>query len=230
MTATILSPPPQRTPRRNQGAVIAGTVLGVVAAAVLVVAGLSFYGNSKTDSAGYIATKSDPYTTSSYALATDDLDIDGTGWLVDTGVAGDIRLRADAHNGKPLFVGIARSTDVDAYLRRSEYAEITDVDYDPFHASYRAHAGAEKPAAPAEQDIWVAQTHGAGTQTLNWSVKDGTWSVVVMNADGSAGVDAGVSAGAKIDWLDTLGWSLLGFGVLLGAGGVTMIVLGARRR
>ena len=64
----------------------------------------------------------------------------------------------------------------------------------------------------------------------NWDVQDGTWSVVVMNADGSAGVDAGVSAGAKVDWLGTLGWSLLGAGILLGAGATTLIVLGARRR
>src|SRR3954462_1735076 len=181
MTATMLSPPPPRTPQRNQGAVIAGVVLAVVAAAVLVLAGISFYGNSKTDSAGYLTNKSDPFTTSTHALATDELDVVGSGWLMDTGAVGDIRLRADPRNGKPLFVGIARSADVDAYLRRSQYAEITDVDYDPFHVTYRSHGGTERPATPAEQDIWAAQTHGSGTQTLNWTAKDGTWSVVVMN-------------------------------------------------
>ena len=51
-----------------------------------------------------------------------------------------------------------------------------------------------------------------------------------MNADGSAGVAANVSAGAKIDWLDTLGWSLVGFGVVLAGGGAALIVAGSRRR
>ena len=230
MTALTLSPPPPRAPRRNPGLIVAGAVLAVVATMAFGLAALALWGDSKTDSAGYVSTKSDPFTTSTYALATDDLEIDGAGWLVDHDVFGDIRLRVDSRNGKPVFVGIARTDDVDAYLRQSAYAEVTDVDYDPFHPTYRAHAGGRVPAAPAEQDIWVASTHGPGTQTLNWEVEDGKWSVVVMNADGSRGVDAGVSAGAKIDWLDSIGWWLIGGGALLGAGATALIVAGSRRR
>jgi len=230
MTATTLSPPPTRDPRRNSGAIVAGVVVGALAAIALVLGSLALWGNAKTDSAGYLSTKSDTYKTSTYALATDDLDIDGTGWLVDNDVLGKIRLRAASHDGKPVFLGIARADDAKAYLHSSAYAEVTDVDYSPFKPTYRAHFGSTPPSAPAEQDIWVASTHGPGTQTLNWDVKDGTWSVVVMNADGSPGVDAGVSAGAKIDWLDRGGWSLRGLGVLLGAAATTLIVLGARRR
>jgi len=228
MTATALSPPPPRHQHRNSGAIVAGVVVGVLATIALGLGTLALWGDSKTDSNGYLATKSHTFKTSTSALATDDLDVDGTGWLVDNDAFGKIRLQVDSD--KPVFVGIAKARDVDAYLAHSAYAEVTDVDYDPFEASYRAHFGAARPAAPADQDIWVASTHGSGTQRLNWDVKDGTWSVVVMNADGSAGVDAAVSAGAKIDWLGTLGWSLLGAGILLGAGATTLIVLGARRR
>jgi hypothetical protein len=229
-TATLLTPTPTRPPSRSTGQIAAGAVLAILAAIAFTLGGLAMWGDSKTDSAGYLSTKSDPFITSSHAIATDDLEIDGTGWLVDHSVLGDVRLRADSRNGKPVFVGIARTDDVDAYLRQTSYAELTDIDTSPFKATYRDHAGGRVSGAPADQGIWAASTHGAGTQTLNWKVQDGKWSVVVMNADGSRGVDASVSAAAKIDWLDTVGWALIGGGVLLAAGGAALIVSGSRRR
>jgi hypothetical protein len=59
-------------------------------------------------------------------------------------------------------------------------------------------------------------------------VNDGDWSVVVMNADGSRGVAADVSAGAKIPFLDELGWSAIGGGGALLIGALALIVLGVR--
>jgi hypothetical protein len=230
MSTATLSPPPTRPPRRSTAQIAVGAVLSLAAAVTLTLGGLALWGDSKTDSAGYVSTKSDPFTTSSHAIATDDLEIDGAGWLVDHDVLGKVRLRADSRNGKPVFIGIARTRDVDDYLSGTAYAQLTDVDYSPFDPTYRDHAGAGAPGVPSRQGIWVASTHGPGTQTLNWDVEDGRWSVVVMNADGSRGVDAGVSAAAKIDWLDTAGWALLGAGVLLGAGAAALIVAGSRRR
>ena len=55
---------------------------------------------------------------------------------------------------------------------------------------------------------------GDSRTLLTWDIADGDWSVVVMNADGSAGVDARVSAGAKLPWLTAVGWGTLGAGVL----------------
>jgi len=230
MSTATLTPPPTRPAHRSSAQIGIGIALAIVAAITLTLGALAMWGDSKTDSAGYLSTKSDQFSTSSHAIATDDLEIDGVGWLVDRDVLGDIRLRADARNGKPVFIGIAPTRDVDAYLRGTAYAELTDVDYSPFEPTYRDHAGARAPGVPSRQGIWVAQTHGPGTQTLNWDVKDGTWSVVVMNADGSRGVDAGVSAAAKVDWLDTAGWALLGAGVLLGGAAAALIVAGSRRR
>jgi hypothetical protein len=230
MTTATLTPPPIRPPRRSTAQIGGGIALAVVAAITLTLGALAMWGDSKTDSAGYVSTKTDRFTTSSGAIATDDLEIDGAGWLVDNDVLGKIRLRADSRNGKPVFIGIARSRDVGAYLGGTSYAELTDVDYSPFEPTYRDHVGTRTPGAPADQGIWAASTHGPGTQTLNWDVEDGNWSVVVMNADGSRGVDAGVSAAARITWLDTVGWVLLGSGALLAAGAAALIVAGSRRR
>jgi hypothetical protein len=73
--------------------------------------------------------------------------------------------------------------------------------------------------------------HGTGTQRLDWDVKDGSWSVVVMNADGSRGVDTTISAGAKVPFLGPLGWVSAGGGIvlLLAAGGLLYLGLRAPR-
>ena len=50
---------------------------------------------------------------------------------------------------------------------------------------------------------------------MTWKVRDRDWSVVIMNADGSAGVDAGVRAGADVPFLAPAGWMTGGDLVLL---------------
>jgi hypothetical protein len=107
---------------------------------------------------------------------------------------------------------------------------VTDVSYPSFHASYDFYPGGRRPAAPAAQRFWVASAHGGGRQTVTWSVRRGDWSIVVMNADGTAGVDAGVSAGARLPFLAALGWSAVGGGLLLlvVAGGLMYVGLRSR--
>ena len=97
-----------------------------------------------------------------------------------------------------MFVGIARTSDVDTYLDRSAHATLTDLEVDPFEAELPHHRRRlSGPAAPARQSIWASSASGGGTQTLTWDVEDGDWSVVVMNADGSAGVDTDISVGRR---------------------------------
>ena len=98
----------------------------------------------------------------------------------------------------------------------------------PFDAAYESHEGARTPAAPDGQDIWVATTEGAGRRTLDWDVRDGRWSVVVMNADGSRGVDTEISAGAEVAFLGTAGWISLGAAMVLLLGAGTLVYAGNR--
>ena len=44
----------------------------------------------------------------------------------------------------------------------------------------------------------MAQSSGTGGQTIEWPLREGTWSVVVMTADGSQSVDADVTAGVTV--------------------------------
>ena len=56
-----------------------------------------------------------------------------------------MRLEVSSRNGKPVFVGIARTKDVSAYLRGTAHATVTDFHSDPFRAVYRAEPGAARP-------------------------------------------------------------------------------------
>ena len=82
------------------------------------------------------------------------------------------------------------------------------------------------PTAPIDTDIWVASAHGSGAQTLEWDLQSGQWSVVVMNADGSAGVSVDASAGARASWVLPVGIGLLAGGLLVVAIGGVMVVVG----
>ena len=211
-------------------AVVSGAVAGLVAFSLVVAGAVLLYANGQKDHDGYVSTGSDRFHTRTYALATDDLDVntDAPDW-VDTGAAlGHVRLKATSRDGKPVFVGIAPTKDVDAYLRGTSHATVTDVDYAPFHATYRTRGGS-RPAPPVAQRFWSASANGNGTQTVEWKVRSGNWSVVVMNADGSANVDAGVSAGADAPWLSAVGWGTIGGGAVLAVIAGTLVFVGVRR-
>ena len=72
-------------------------------------------------------------------------------------------------------------------------------------------------------------SNDARGQTVDWEIEDGNWSVVVMNADGSLGVDADISAGADLPFLNELGRTALGSGAFALVMGIGLIAVGIRR-
>ena len=189
-------------------------------------------GPPKKDDSGYLTTDTQRLHTDTAALATENLDVElgGADSIIGSDALGKVRLRAESRDGKPVFVGIARSKDVDAYLAGSAHDVVTDVDSSPFHVDYSRRDGAASVAAPASQRIWAASVQGDGRQSLKWKVKDGDWSVVIMNADGSTGVDTGVSAGASLGFLDDAGRIAITTGVVLLIGGLLLLFSGRPRR
>ena len=164
---------------------------------------------------------------SAYAITTPNLEVGAgaPGFLLKADRYGTIRLETMAKGGKPLFVGVARTRDVDAYLRGVAHSEVSDIDYAPFRARYdqRRRAPA-RPARPAQQRIWAAR----GEHALTWDVQSGDWSVVVMNADGSRGVAAAVSAGAKVPYIAEIAYVTLGFGLLFVIATTALTMYGTR--
>ena len=222
---------PPRRPHRaaRTTTVVVGALVGLLAFGLLAVGGVLLWADSQKDEQGYIHTDTQRFATRTAAISTDNLDLDssGPGWLTSRDRYGHLRLEVSSHNGKPVFVGIARTRDASAYLRGTAHATVTDFHSDPFRAVYRAEPGAARsaPAAPASKPIWAASAHGKGTQSVIWDVKHGNWSVVVMNADGSRGVDTGVSAGADFPILAALAWGSVGGGlILLGVASMLIVV------
>jgi len=224
-------PPPRRT-RARTAPLVAAVAAGLLALPALGLGAAALVANGEKSEDGYLSTSAHRFATHTPALATDELDVDagGSDWFVAKDRYGKIRLAVDPSTDEPVFVGIARTSDVDAYLGGTDYAEVSDVAYEPFAAEYRPHAGDERAAAPTEQRFWEVSTHGSGEQTLTWDVEHGAWSIVVMNADGSEGVDVGVSAGANVPVLATIGWLSLGSGVLLALLGGGLLYVALRPR
>jgi hypothetical protein len=216
---------------RSIALVVTGTLATLLAVGLLAGGGLALWGNAQKDSDGYLSTDTHQFEAGTRALATEnlDIDLDGGDVIMDTGDLGKVRLQVESRDDKPVFVGIARTSDVDDYLAGVSHTTLTDVSTSPFDADYDDHSGHRRPAAPADSQIWAASEQGSGQQTLNWEIHDGDWSFVVMNADGSAGVDADISTGAKVPFLNELGWTALGSGSFVLVVGIALLVLGIRR-
>jgi hypothetical protein len=74
----------------------------------------------------------------------------------------------------------------------------------------------------------VASISGSGRQELDWKVRAGSYRFVVMNADGSQGVDVEAQFGLKIPYAMQIAIGLIVAGVLVLILGVVIIALAAR--
>ena len=143
---------------------------------------------------------------------------------------GKVRIRGESPGAKMLFIGIGPEAAVAKYLGSVAHANVQDIDFDPFRATYLPVAGGAPQGPPTEQRFWAVSASGVGTQTVMWKVREGDWSVVLMNADASRGVVADVDLGAKLSFLLWVAIGSLIGGVLVIGGSTALIVLAARTR
>jgi hypothetical protein len=205
-------------------AIVSGSVIALLALALVAGGGAVVWGKAaKQDSAGYFTTHTHRFGASTYALTQDKMEIGNVHWLP---VRPWFRIRAASD--KPVFVGIARTADVNRYLAAVAHTQTQNLEYDPFRVDYETIAGTKAPAAPATRTIWAASATGTHDVSVNWRLQKGTWSVVVMNADASRGVHADVDLGAKVPHLGWILAGLFGGGGILGAASALLIVIGAR--
>jgi hypothetical protein len=209
-------------------AIVFGAVGIVIGLALLIGGGIGLWALGERDGGGFFNAGPERLATPTRALATDNLDVDADApdWVFGDNLA---TVRVAAASPKPVFVGIGPTADVSRYLAGARHAQITDVDTDPFRVSSRVEGGDGTLAPPAAQGFWRARATGPGTRTVTWPIRSGQWSAVVMNADGSAGVVASTSVGAKVPSLKWITIGVLIAGLLITAVGGVLLWVGARR-
>lgn len=180
---------------------------------------------------GFLTTPTERFATPTYALTRTRLEVDTNGedWVLNDNWLGKVRIRGESVGDKTLFIGIGPAADVSRYLGPVAHANVQDIDFDPFRVTYLPVTGDAPDGPPTDQTFWSASASGVGTQTLTWKVRDGDWSVVLMNADGSSGVAADVDLGAKLSFLLWVSIGLLIGGALVTGGSTALVVLAARR-
>jgi hypothetical protein len=234
MTTYATNIAPSAAPTRDRTGPILATVTGGVAAflaIVLIAAGAALFwvSENKTDADGYYTTATHTYSTPTRALTTQNLDVgaDAPDWLFSSDTFGHVRIDPrPTGSSKPVFVGIARTRDVNAYLDQVQHDEISDIEFDPFTVDKSRRAGEGRPAMPAAQTFWAASS--ADGHPVDWKVRSGNWSVVMMNADGSPGVSVDATVGAKASIIRDLAWWLTIPGAALGLIALLLVAVGVR--
>ena len=226
---------------RSTKAIVFGVIL-VVAGLALGRSGLAPLSETWEARDGYFM--SDPLTVdrASHAVVGEDVDLlrgrydtltEETFLFAFMGEPDAVRMQGTASSNDALFMGIAPTTAVDAYLDEVAYDEI--VEWDANQASitdvkYTTHEGAATPGDPGSESFWVASVSGTGEQTLDWTIEPGEWTVVVMNEDASRGVSAELRFGTLVPaGLDTIAWTLFAVGLVALICGGSLLYLGVRR-
>jgi len=204
------------------------TSIGGLIGVALVVGGIAILAAVAfgRDDDGYFTSDREVLESREFAITTDEVDlgIDAADLAPDE-VLGDVRIRIYSH--QPIFVGIGADADVERYLAGVAGDELTDfADGDPV---YESNPGGPPPGPPGRQNFWVADTEGAGEQTLRWGAGFGKWKAVVMKANGSRGVLVEADAAIKLDWAGWAGLGLMITGLVIGGLAVGLILLIGRR-
>jgi hypothetical protein len=223
-------------PVRTRGRLSGGQVAMVVIGSIVAVIGLALLGSGIAVGAvghsrggdGFVTSGAVTVSTETYAVSVPGLGVDvrGPDEAYARDLLGTVRIRATAADlAAPVFIGIAPAADVEGYLRGVEHDDVTAIDVDPVTVRYAPHSGGAPASGPAEQTFWDASDVGTGTRTLNWTLATGDWTVVVMNADGSPGVQADLDLGGTLPVLRGATVGLLVAGGVLLLGGLLLVVL-----
>lgn len=237
--ATAPAPPPPAPGPSEPRPWSAGRVIAVLLGSISVLIALGLGAGAATvgiggavlrDDAGYVMTDSTQVQASTHALRTENLEINGGDAA--HRVLGDVKVEVTGSGG-PVFVGLARTSAVDRYLAGVAATTVVDMrgtagfGMDPV---YRSTSGGAPSVVPGKAGIWATTSEGTGTRALRFEPRPGSWTLVVMNADGGTGITADVAVGATVP---VLGWVVVGMlvaAVLFLALGAALLTVGLSRR
>ena len=192
----------------------AGRVVSLVLGSLLVMLsiGLGLSGGALVaatvgarDNDGFLMSGQQPITTTSYALVSSNLKlhVDAPPALTPDALIGDTKLTASSRGSGDVFIGIAPTAAVNAYLADVRHATLTG--FENGGPVLDVQSGQAPALPPMRTDIWAAHSTGPATQSILWKPRNGEWTVVVMNADATAGVAVDARVAAEVP---ALSWVL----------------------
>jgi hypothetical protein len=198
-------------------------IIFVVVSFLLVIGGAVALAVDSTfrDNEGFYMLQSIPVQVNSNAVITAPADIYlERGWYMSND---PITIRFEAKNedsDHPIFIGLARSSDISGYLSGVSYDEVRGFSTRPYRLELIHHTGTNSPAFPTTQNFWIKSTTGTGTQRLQWDITSGSYSLVIMNPDSTSPIYAEASVGVRVPWQVRN----IALGVLIG--GLVLLIIG----
>lgn len=201
--------------------------LGIVAIAG---GALVLYWNSATDGEGYFISPVHEVRSSAnaFALWVAPMQSGSTfSWLGEDNIAQTKWIIKSVDSGTQVFAGWTKAASGEAYLSQFRY-ETPDKGWhwriDAYYAeidipSTKIVNQGAPPRTPADEIFWTDSAVTADSATIYW---DPSWEqsagmniIILMNADGTAGVDVDLQLGFKVPILTWLPYLLIPLGILL---------------
>jgi hypothetical protein len=205
--------------------VVVGVLIGLMSLGGLAAGGAMVVADRAFRENGFVMTPSETWRSGGYAVVGNVLLESARDRTLPGRIIGKVRIEATSTaSGVPVFVGVARQSDVEAYL-----SGVARTDRNGAGRQGGDIGGSAPAVAPTQLDIWVAKASGDGPQSAVWTPEDGSWSTVVMNADGSRGVTSSVRFGAEVPWLGGVGVGLFLVSLVFLGGSVTLVAVAVSR-
>ncbi|AGS34828.1 hypothetical protein B841_06775 [Corynebacterium maris DSM 45190] len=224
---------------------VAGFLLTALGLSLTIGGAVLMGAQSAQQNGQYLTLDSQRYQSTGHAITTPSLVLDpgesGMTGLPPLEELASIQVRVNpVVPDQPIFVGVGDASEVADYLNDVPHAAIggvtwTEEDQLSGQWSWASDAegqlqetpGTRNPAAPTDQDFWVASTTGTDTQEITFDLQEGQWTLVVMNADGTSPVWVDLQPGARTDVLGAVNPGLLIAGLIGLLLGIPLLLFGA---
>jgi len=213
---------------------IVSILLFVLGIAAIAGGAIVLYYNGGTDAEGYAISPVHEVrsTANAYVLWVAPMKSGSTfSWLGEDNIAATKWIIKAAGSGKQVFAGWAKAATVESYLNQLKY-ETPDKGWhwyiEPYYAEIEVpstkivNQGASTHA-PADESYWLDSVVTSDSATIywdpSWQQSEGMNIIIIMNADGSSGVNADLQLGFQVPILTWLPYLLIPLGILMCVGG-----------
>jgi hypothetical protein len=137
--------------------------------------------------------------------------------------------------GKDVFIGIAPADKARDYCKLTHYKEADDWDTTSspwsiviYVNTYLNNPGADSIKPPGNTNMWLASGFGREAAGFEKVMVSGEYWVMIMNVDGSPGLNVDLEVGGKMPLILGLPPILIGISVVLGTIGIILYIRARR--